>query len=367
MTGSTRLANPQEVSSQDGAQSRKVRGWLIAVAATAILGWLLTFTRADIPAWLANPDAPVPPPDEGMLGLSGSFWIVVLNTGTFLVCAALIVGFLWNRRRGGSAHPGFAVFIGLTTIVAYDPIFNWGMYVIYNPNLRHWPTTWPWAHISPSVEPLWPLGAYPFFFLTPGLITFYLHRRFIARRAAPGSFTMRHPLWSIFLFSLPIALAMEMVGESLLLQMRIWTYYQYWGPALRLFSHSWLPFIEILLATLTMSFLATLMHRNDKGQSPAKRLSMRLGGSTRPDGTPRRIRIGEKTTAILLMQAVFIAYIGFFCVLRLAGVQTNVAGYYPYPVIKTIDPDGHAQRAGIPGPYYTGDPWSTADAYETPR
>ena len=327
---------------------RQLVSWAAALIALVGLGWLLSFTEVEIHSErIKNPNPPNPLPDEGMFGMPGTFWIVVLHTATILICLAMIAAFVRNRRAGGSVNPGLGLFLGLTTIIAYDPIFNWAMYAVYNPALRHWPVDWGWASISPSVEPLWPLGAYPFFFLAPGLIAFALHKRFVLRRASAGSFALRRPLLSLFLFAVPVTLVLECVGESLLLQARIWSYYQYWGPALRLFSHSWLPLTEIINATLTMSLLAMLMHRDDRGRSPSKRIALRLGR----DG---RIRIGETAVAILLMQAVFIAYIGYFAVIREAGLATNVAGDWPYHSIKVYDPDGYVHRAGIAGPYYHG-------------
>ncbi|MBA3743283.1 spirocyclase AveC family protein [Sporichthya sp.] len=334
------------VLTSPNVRSKRLR-WAVAGVGIAVFVWLMTFTSTGgSDPRIHNPEQPSPLPGNGMWGLSGQFWIYALHTATVIMCLGMVFFFLRNRRRTGVTHPAFALFIGLSTIIAYDPIFNWAMYAVYNPELRHYPVTWEWAKISPSVEPLWPLGAYPFFFLTPGLITFALFKRYVEPRAKAGSFVDRRPMWSLFLFSLVGCTVMEVIGETLLLQMEIWTYYQYWGPAFHV-GDSWLPLTEIVLASLTMSLLSVMLHRDDHGRSVATRLS----ASVRP---LRAMRFGEKATAVLILQAVFIAYIGFYAVVRLAGLDTNISGDYPYRTIKTYDPDGYVQEAGIPGPYYKG-------------
>ena len=41
---------------------------------------------------------------------------------------------------------------------------NWAPYAVYNPQLWHWPETWPLVSLSPTVEP----------FIVVGYVTFYL-------------------------------------------------------------------------------------------------------------------------------------------------------------------------------------------------
>ena len=53
---------------------------------------------------------------------------------------------------------------------------NWAPYAVYNPQLWHWPETWPLVSLSPTVEP----------FIVIGYATFYMAPFFPAVLAAPA-------------------------------------------------------------------------------------------------------------------------------------------------------------------------------------
>ena len=52
----------------------------------------------------------------------------------------------------------------MTLLIWQDPIMNWAPYAVYNPQLWHWPETWPLVSLSPTVEP----------FIVVGYATFYM-------------------------------------------------------------------------------------------------------------------------------------------------------------------------------------------------
>ena len=56
--------------------------------------------------------------------------------------------------------------VACTAIVWMDPIMNWAPYAVYNPQLWHWPESWPLVSLSPTVEPLVVFG-YVMFDLSP--------------------------------------------------------------------------------------------------------------------------------------------------------------------------------------------------------
>ena len=45
---------------------------------------------------------------------------------------------------------------------------NWAPYAVYNPQLWHWPETWPLVSLSPTVEPFIVIG-YATFYIGPVL------------------------------------------------------------------------------------------------------------------------------------------------------------------------------------------------------
>jgi len=69
----------------------------------------------------------------------------------------------------------------------------------------------------------------------------------------------------------------------------------------------------------------------------------------------RSLRLGEFGTTFVLVTAALAIYGSFFIGASIAGLATNVVyDHWPYPAIKTFDPEGRLREAGIPGPYYGG-------------
>ncbi len=55
----------------------------------------------------------------------------------------------------------------------------------------------------------------------------------------------------------------------------------------------------------------------------------------------------------MILSAVYVALLIFFGMFRVAGLANNTFdGKWPYPEIKTYDPQGKLADAGVPGPYY---------------
>ncbi len=87
--------------------------------------------------------------------------------------------------RGGlaapSRHPVLLMVLATTVLVWQDPIMNWAPYAVYNPQLWHWPETWPLVSLSPTVEPFIVIG-YATFYMAPFFPAVWLLRRMQARR-----------------------------------------------------------------------------------------------------------------------------------------------------------------------------------------
>ena len=90
---------------------------------------------------------------------------------------------------------------------------NWAPYAVYNPQLWHWPETWPLVSLSPTVEP----------FIVIGYATFYMAPFFPASGSCAGSrpgdrstrFVWRHPLISLALLILVIGFVFDAAPRDL--------------------------------------------------------------------------------------------------------------------------------------------------------
>ena len=99
---------------------------------------------------------------------------------------------MWRRHP---EHPILLMALACTAIVWMDPIMNWAPYAVYNPQLWHWPESWPLVSLSPTVEPFIVFG-YVTFYFGPFFPAIWILRRLQARRPVE-SFVWRHPLISL--------------------------------------------------------------------------------------------------------------------------------------------------------------------------
>ena len=120
-------------------------------------------------------------------------WITFLQISTVIAMVLIVVTFvvLWRLKP---YHPILLMAIVCTTLVWQDPIMNWAPYAAYNPQLWHWPETWPLVSLSPTVEPFIVVG-YVMFYLAPFFPAIWVLRR-LQRNRAVDSFVWRHPLVS---------------------------------------------------------------------------------------------------------------------------------------------------------------------------
>ena len=100
----------------------------------------------------------------------------------------------------------------VTTIIVWqDPMMNWAPYAVYDPRLWHWPESWPYVSLAPTVEPFVVFG-YVMFQFGPYFPAVWALRKIQARRAA-DTFVWRHPLLSlgvlIFIFGFIIDMILE--------------------------------------------------------------------------------------------------------------------------------------------------------------
>jgi hypothetical protein len=96
------------------------------------------------------------------------------------------------------------------------------------------------------------------------------------------------------------------------------------------------------------------MHQDDRGRSVSTRIAARFAARTPGGLFSRRRCLAEILVAIVLIDTVFTLYIGFYAVLRVAGQEDTISGHWHFPSIKVYDPDGLAERSGVPGPFFEG-------------
>ena len=110
-----------------------------------------------------------------------------------MVVVLTIVFIIGWRSNPGS--PVLMMVLVTTLIVWQDPIMNWAPYAVYNPELLHWPESWPLIMMSPTVEPFIVFG-YVTFYFGPYFPAIWILRKLQAKRG-PESFVWRHPLLSL--------------------------------------------------------------------------------------------------------------------------------------------------------------------------
>ena len=96
----------------------------------------------------------------------------------------LLVVFIrgWRRNPGS---PVMLMFLCTTLIVWQDPIMNWSPFAVYNPDLIHWPESWPLVSLSPTVEPFVVFG-YVMFYFGPYFPAVWILRKLQAKYGPDG-------------------------------------------------------------------------------------------------------------------------------------------------------------------------------------
>jgi hypothetical protein len=322
--------------------------WLIVIV--ALVAVAVNARHGAVADRIRNPSVSgVPRPVEPLFGFH--HWLAMHQIGTILMMVALVVGFIvmWRRHPG---HPVLLMVLVMTLLIWQDPIMNWAPYAVYNPQLFHWPETWPLVSLSPTVEPFIVVG-YATFYLAPYFPAIWILRKIQARRPTE-SFVWRHPLISLSLLILPIGFVFDAFLEIFLVRTQLYIYSQVipWG-SFAVGKWYQFPLIwESLLVTTVMIPAGVLLYRDDTGRTEAEKLAHRIRFfRTRPV-------IGTFVVMFVIINAAyFFLYGGGYALIRWTHTATSVACPYPFPEAKTYDPNGFYEKNGQPGPYYPGN-WS---------
>lgn len=326
---------------------RTLAAVVLGVLGLAILIAIAAFARTGaVAARIADPNvAGHPRPVEPLFGFHG--WITLHQVGTVVMMVQLVVIFVLAWRRY-PRHPILLMVLVTTILVWQDPIMNWAPYAVYNPQLAHWPETWPLVSLAPTVEPFIVIG-YATFYMAPFFPAVWILRRLQARRS-PDAFVWRHPLVSLALLIYPIAFVFDACLEIFLVRTQLYVYSQV--PSFGSFAvGKWYQFPliwESSLVTLVMIPAGVLLYRDDTGKTVAEKLAHRVRWfRTRP-------ALGTFLVMFVIINVAYLFYGLGFATLRATRVADSVACPWPFPEAKVYDPQGFYEEAGQPGPFFPG-------------
>jgi hypothetical protein len=341
------LASPPEAG-QGRAPTRHRIAVLVTllVAAAAIVLVSVNARRGPGATRITNPDvAGAPRPVEPLWGFSG--WLDIHQSFAVVLAVALVIliVLLWKRSP---RHPILMMVFVTTLIVWQDPIMNWAPYAVYNPQLWHWPETWPLVSLAPTVEPFIVIG-YAAFYMAPYFPAVWILRRLQARRPVE-SMVWRHPLVSLSVLIFAIGFVFDACLEIFLVRTQLYIYSQV-IPFGSFAAGEWYQFPliwESALVTLVMIPAGVLLYRDDTGRTQAEKLARRIRFfRTRP-------ALGTFLVMFVIVNVAYFAYGAGFALIRTTKAATSVACPWPFPEAKVYDPNGFYQESGQPGPYFPG-------------
>ncbi len=344
-----------------GRRTPRQTATLVALAALglAALGAVAANARRGaVAARIANPAMTGAPRPVTPLG-GRTDWITLHQIGTVVMMVLLVTLFvvMWRRHP---RHPILLMVIVTTVLIWQDPIMNWSPYAVYNPQLWHWPETWPLVSLSPTVEPFIVIG-YATFYMLPFFPAVWILRRLQARRP-PQSFVSRHPLIVLTGLVLAIGFVFDAFLETFLVRTQLYIYSQVipFGSVAAGKPNQFPLIWESVLVTLVMIAAGVLLYRDDTGRTQAERLAQRI----RPlRGRPA---LGTFLVMFAIVNVAYFAYGGGFAIIRASKAATSVACPWPYPEAKVYDPNGFYEKAGQTGPFFPGN-WSEWESAQSGR
>lgn len=336
-------------------------GWgllWVAVCSTLVLVGHNVRAPGDLSARIANPAVTGHPrPVTPLFGDPN--WMTKLQAGTLGTMIVVVIAcvVLWRRHP---KHPILLMAIVTEAILWMDPIMNWAPYAVYNPQLWHWPESWPLVSLSPTVEPFVVFG-YVTFYLMPFFPAIWILRR-IQRRRPVESFVWRHPLISLAVLVYVIGFLYDAVLEIFCIRAGLYIYAQVipFGSLFTGKSYQFPLLWESSFVTLVMIPAGVLLYRDDTGRTVAEKLAQRVRV------LPRHPALGMFVVMFVILNAAYAAYGLGFAAIKWTGTATSVACPYPYPEAKVYDPQGYYAKAGQPGPYSPGI-WSAWESIQSRR
>jgi hypothetical protein len=341
----------QDTKSAPGrASGKSPRGcWVAGAALAAFALFFIANARVSLDPRVANPNVVGRPrPVKFLFGLD---YITFLHISTCIMLLVLLVVFIrgWRRNPGS---PVMLMFLCTTLIVWQDPIMNWSPFAVYNPDLIHWPESWPLVSLSPTVEPFVVFG-YVTFYFGPYFPAIWILRKLQAKYG-PQAFVSRHPLVSLGLLTCVIGFIFDAWLEIQLVHAGMYIYSQVipWGSVFTGTTFQFPLIWESFSVTFVMVPAAILCYRDDTGKSVAEKLAAKA------KIFPSRPVLGTFLVMFAIINVSYFAYGAWFWAIKVSHAATSVACPWPYPEAKVYDPQGYYEKAGAQGPYSVGI-WST--------
>jgi hypothetical protein len=300
----------------------------------------------DLDPRIANPNVTGAPRPVAPL-FNDPNWMTKMQLGTIsTVIGVWVFCFVMWRRH--PKHPILLMAIVCEAILWMDPIMNWAPFAVYNPQLWHWPESWPLVSLSPTVEPFVVFG-YVTFYLGPFFPAIWLLRR-IQKRRPVTSFVWKHPLLSLAGLVFPIGFVYDMILENLCVRAGLYSYVQVipFGSIATGKAYQFPLLWESSLVNLVMIPAAVLLYRDDSGRTTAEKMARRFRWSA------KRPALATFTVMFIILNIAYASYGLGFAIIKWTKTATSVACPYPYPEAKVYDPQGFYAKNGQPGPYFVG-------------
>lgn len=271
----------------------------------------------------------------------------VASVAMFVITATLVVTSCIEKRE---VTVGAMFFVSGLGLYSLDPFGNWAPYAVYDPQMLHWPVSWPWASIAPNIEPVVGLVGYFGFYLGIPLTAIWLLRERIMPRVGSESFIRRRPLLSLTLVTIGVGFVLDalvevfMIRTGMLMYLQVVPFGSVWVGTRYQFPLLW----QSVATTIPFVFAALLWWRDDEGVTTAVRLSRRL---------PVLRRWGRTGTFVLIYGALTTGYVLFmtpYAIIHKTGLATGTAQPFLYCDSAVPDPNGLMRLNGQPGPYLSG-------------
>jgi hypothetical protein len=332
--------------------------WPLVVGWTALAGVaVFALANAQTGAGIRAAPGVIGQPRPSEFGIDN--WPQIFEIVSLIVMAFMCVVYGVNFWRGRKPHPYFLMIGALTGIVCLDPVFNWVPYVSYDSSAWHWPETWAWASLSPTIEPVFAFLGYAYFYLLPTIPALVIYRRLAARRTA-DSFVCRHPMWTVFITASVIGFFWDAALEMFLVRIDLYIYAQVapWGSVFAGTTHQFPLLWESVPTAFMMAAVAVLLYRDDSGAMTAERLARRLRTFS------RRPFLSTMAVISAIMSIVYIGYGIPLYVIRVTNSASALAKPWPYADFKVYDPQGQWENQCQKGPFMPGiwSGWPTGQA-----